>query len=63
MWGLSDEETVNAYTPIEPTEHEEGEVIESVLDHRRKQGKKCDIIVDIATLLSTFNPPFRLHRR
>lgn len=40
MWGISDEEVVNPYTPVAaatPNEHEEGEVIESVLDHRRKQ--------------------------
>ncbi|KAI8987855.1 SNF2 family N-terminal domain-containing protein [Mycotypha africana] len=40
LWGLSDEdeeELTQAYTPA-ATEEEEGEVIEAVLDHRRKDG-------------------------
>jgi chromodomain-helicase-DNA-binding protein 1 len=44
-WGISDEEAIDPYNPAPgdggrssapPVEEDEGEVIESVLDHRRK---------------------------
>ncbi|CEP14510.1 hypothetical protein [Parasitella parasitica] len=37
LWGLSDEELTESYTPV-AAEEEEGEVIEAVLDHRRREG-------------------------
>ncbi|RCI06913.1 hypothetical protein CU098_013935, partial [Rhizopus stolonifer] len=37
LWGLSEEEIVETYTPV-PAEEDEGDVIEQVLDHRRKEG-------------------------
>ncbi|CAO3622921.1 unnamed protein product [Mucor fragilis] len=37
LWGLSDEEITESYTPA-AVEEEEGEVIEAVLDHRRREG-------------------------
>ncbi|CAO3634620.1 unnamed protein product [Mucor hiemalis] len=43
MWGLSDEEVLNLNTPAIPVQNDEGEVIESVLDHRRKDtGSESD---------------------
>lgn len=35
MWGVSDDETNDPYTTAQ-LEEDDGEVIESVLDHRRK---------------------------
>lgn len=35
MWGVSDDETNDPYA-APPPEEDDGEVIESVLDHRRK---------------------------
>lgn len=37
LWGISDEEITESYTPA-AVEEEEGEVIEAVLDHRRREG-------------------------
>lgn len=42
MWGLSDDDILNTNTPASaataaPVQNDEGEVIESVLDHRRKE--------------------------
>lgn len=39
LWGLSDEDAAmgEVYTPA-PAEEDEGEVIEAVLDHRRREG-------------------------
>lgn len=37
LWGISDEEMTESYTPA-AAEEEEGEVIEAVLDHRRRDG-------------------------
>lgn len=52
MWGVSDDETNDPYTNAPPEEDEE--VIESVLDHRKKEtttGKLekylCKIYIDV----------------
>ena len=37
LWGLSEEDIVETYTPA-VVEEDEGDVIEQVLDHRRKEG-------------------------
>ncbi|KAI8375142.1 SNF2 family N-terminal domain-containing protein [Blakeslea trispora] len=37
LWGLSEEDVVETYTPA-VVEEDEGDVIEQVLDHRRKEG-------------------------
>lgn len=48
MWGLSDDDILNTNTPASaataaPVQNDEGEVIESVLDHRRKEtGSESD---------------------
>lgn len=36
MWGVSDDESNDPYAAA-PVEEDDGEVIESVLDHRRKE--------------------------